>query len=131
MKVKKIKSVKIIDENTHKYSINVENNHNYFSTGKLLSKNCLMVLDEAQNATFKQLMLFVTRMGKQSKVIVTGDISQYDIAKNNIGLESFTELMKDIKGVGYHKFTQKDIVRAKILQEVVGRYDKWKLENDK
>jgi len=92
---------------------------------------CLMVLDEAQNATFAQLMLFVTRMGKSSKVVVTGDISQYDIAKNNIGLESFTELMKDIKGVGYHKFTQKDIVRAKILQEVVGRYDKWKLENDK
>lgn len=92
---------------------------------------CLMILDEAQNATFAQLMLFVTRMGKSSKVVVTGDISQYDIAKNNIGLESFTELMKDIKGVGYHKFTQKDIVRAKILQEVVGRYDKWKLENDK
>lgn len=92
---------------------------------------CLMILDEAQNATFAQLMLFVTRMGKSSKVVVTGDISQYDIAKNNIGLESFTELMRDIKGVGYHKFTQKDIVRAKILQEVVGRYDKWKLENDK
>lgn len=92
---------------------------------------CLMVLDEAQNATFSQLMLFVTRMGKSSKVVVTGDISQYDIAKNNIGLESFTELMKDIKGVGHHKFTQKDIVRAKILQEVVSRYDKWKLETDK
>lgn len=93
--------------------------------------DALMILDEAQNATFKQLMLFVTRMGKQSKVIVTGDVSQYDIAKNSIGLEAFTELMKDIKGVGHHKFTNKDIVRAKILQDVVDRYDKWKLDHEK
>lgn len=91
----------------------------------------LMILDEAQNATFKQLMLFVTRMGNGSKVIVTGDVSQYDIAKNNIGLEAFTNLMEGIKGVGSHKFTEKDIVRAKILQEVVKRYDKWKIDNEK
>ena len=90
----------------------------------------LMILDEAQNATFKQLMLFVTRMGKGSKVIVTGDVSQYDIAKNNIGLEKFTDLMEGIKGIGNHKFTEKDIVRAKILQDVVKRYDKWKLDNE-
>jgi phosphate starvation-inducible PhoH-like protein len=93
--------------------------------------DALMILDEAQNATFKQLMLFVTRMGKDSKVIVTGDVSQYDIAKNNIGLEAFTELMTGIKGVGHHKFTNKDIVRAKILQDVVDRYDRWKLDNEK
>lgn len=91
----------------------------------------LMILDEAQNATFKQLMLFVTRMGNGSKVIVTGDISQYDIAKSNIGLEGFTDLMQGIKGVGSHQFTEKDIVRAKILQEVVKRYDKWKIDNEK
>ena len=90
----------------------------------------LMILDEAQNATFKQLMLFVTRMGKGSKVIVTGDVSQYDIAKNNIGLEKFTDLMEGIRGIGNHKFTEKDIVRAKILQDVVKRYDRWKLDNE-
>ena len=90
----------------------------------------LMILDEAQNSSFKQLMLFVTRMGKGSKVIVTGDISQYDIAKQNIGLESFINLMDGIKGIANHKFTDKDIVRAKILQQVVKRYDKWKLENE-
>lgn len=90
----------------------------------------LMILDEAQNATFKQLMLFVTRMGRGSKVIVTGDVSQYDIAKRNIGLEDFTKLMEGIKGIGSHKFTEKDIVRAKILQEVVKRYDKWKINNE-
>lgn len=92
--------------------------------------NALMILDEAQNSTFKQLMLFVTRMGKGSKVIVTGDVSQYDIAKQNIGLESFINLMDGIRGIANHKFTDKDIVRAKILQEVVKRYDKWKLDNE-
>jgi phosphate starvation-inducible PhoH-like protein len=90
----------------------------------------LMILDEAQNATFKQLMLFVTRMGRGSKVIVTGDVSQYDIAKNNIGLEKFTEIMDGVRGIGNHKFTEKDIVRAKILIDVVKRYDKWKIENE-
>jgi len=92
--------------------------------------DALMILDEAQNATFKQLMLFVTRMGKTSKVIITGDVSQYDISKKTAGLEPFTELMEGIRGIGHHKFTQKDIVRAKILIDVVKRYDKWKLDNE-
>lgn len=91
--------------------------------------NSLMILDEAQNATFKQLMLFVTRMGKGSKVIVTGDVSQYDIPKNNVGLPGFIQLMDGVKGIGHHVFTEKDIVRAKILQDVVNRYDKWKINN--
>ncbi|MDC1282429.1 PhoH family protein [bacterium] len=91
--------------------------------------NSLMILDEAQNATFKQIMLFVTRMGKGSKVIVTGDISQYDIPKNNIGLPGFIQLVQGVKGIGMHFFTTKDIVRAKILQIVVDRYDKWKMNN--
>jgi phosphate starvation-inducible PhoH-like protein len=91
--------------------------------------NSLMILDEAQNATFKQLMLFVTRMGKGSKVIVTGDVSQYDIPKNNVGLPGFIQLMNGVKGIGHHEFREKDIVRAKILQDVVSRYDKWKINN--
>lgn len=90
----------------------------------------LMILDEAQNATFKQLMLFVTRMGRQSKVIVTGDISQYDIPKNNIGLPGFIKLMDDVRGIGHHQFTDQDIVRAKILKDVVAKYDMWRVEND-
>lgn len=89
----------------------------------------LMILDEAQNADFRQLMLFVTRMGRGSKVIVTGDVSQYDIAKHNVGLPNFIKLMERIKGIGYHEFMQSDIVRAKILQDVVQRYDKWKSEH--
>lgn len=92
--------------------------------------DAFMVLDEAQNATFKQLMLFVTRMGRKSKVLVTGDVSQYDIPKNNIGLPGFIKLMEGVNGIGHHQFGEKDIVRARILQEVVAKYDKWRVDND-
>lgn len=88
--------------------------------------NALMILDEAQNATFKQLMLFVTRMGKDSKVIVTGDVSQHDIAKSRVSLPDFIELIEGVKGVGTHIFGDKDIVRAKILQDIVKKYDHWR-----
>jgi phosphate starvation-inducible PhoH-like protein len=93
--------------------------------------DALMILDEAQNADYKQLMLFVTRMGKDSKVIVAGDVSQHDIAKSKVSLPSFMEMLKGIKGIGIHIFGEKDIVRAKILQEVVNRYEKWKDDNGK
>jgi len=90
----------------------------------------IMILDEAQNCDFRQLMLFITRMGQCSKVVITGDVSQYDINKNKVALPSFIELIGDIKGVGTHIFDDKDIVRAKILQEVVKKYEKWRESND-
>ena len=90
----------------------------------------LMILDEAQNATFKQLMLFVTRMGRDSKVIVTGDVSQHDIAASRVSLPDFINLMKGIKGIGIHIFNDSDIVRAKILQDVVRKYDTWRETHD-
>ena len=88
--------------------------------------DCLMILDEAQNCTFKQLMLFITRMGKTSKVVIAGDVSQYDIPKAQAGLPGFIELIKDIKGVESFAFSEDDIVRAPILKDIVNRYDKWK-----
>ena len=93
-------------------------------------ENSLMILDEAQNADFRQLMLFLTRMGKGSKVVICGDISQYDIAKTKVALPDFMQLMSGIKGIGTHVFEDKDMVRAKILIDVVKRYEKWKSENN-
>lgn len=90
----------------------------------------IMILDEAQNCDFRQLMLFLTRMGKNSKVVITGDVSQYDIDRRKVALPEFIKLIEDIKGVGTHVFNEDDIVRAKILQEVVKRYEKWKDEHD-
>lgn len=93
--------------------------------------DALMILDEAQNATYKQLMLFITRMGRDSKVVVTGDVSQADIANSQVSLPDFIELLSGVKGINTHIFKESDIVRAKILQEVVARYDKWKIQNNK
>lgn len=91
--------------------------------------NCLMILDEAQNADFKQLMLFITRMGRESKVLICGDVSQYDIAKNKVALPEFIHLMDGIPGLSVHKFEDSDIVRNKILIQVADRYEKWKDQN--
>ncbi len=93
--------------------------------------DALMILDEAQNATYKQLMLFITRMGKSSKVVVTGDVSQADIANSQVSLPDFIKLLEGVKGIDTHIFKESDIVRAKILQEVVSRYDAWKIQNNK
>jgi phosphate starvation-inducible PhoH-like protein len=92
--------------------------------------DAFMILDEAQNAQWHALILFITRMGKNSKVLVTGDISQYDIAKDKVSFHKFIKIFSKVHGVGVHAFTSKDIVRAKILQEVVDIYDKWKDENN-
>jgi phosphate starvation-inducible protein PhoH and related proteins len=92
--------------------------------------DCLMILDEAQNATFKQLMLFITRMGKTSKTLITGDVSQYDIPKRSAGLPGFIKLMDGIKGVENFEFTEDDIVRAEILKKIVNKYDMWKADNE-
>jgi phosphate starvation-inducible PhoH-like protein len=91
--------------------------------------NCLMILDEAQNADFKQLMLFLTRMGKDSKTLICGDVSQYDINKSKVALPDFIKLMTGINGIGIHQFGDEDIVRNKILVQITERYEKWKDEN--
>jgi phosphate starvation-inducible PhoH-like protein len=93
--------------------------------------NCLMILDEAQNADFKQLMLFITRMGKDSKVLICGDVSQYDIAKSKVALPEFISLLSGISGLAIHQFKDEDIVRNKILIQITDRYEKWKTENPK
>ena len=89
-----------------------------------------MISDEAQNAQWHALILFITRMGKNSKVLLTGDISQYDIAKDKVSFHKFIDIFSKVKGIGVHKFTSKDIVRSKILQEIVDIYDQWKTENN-
>lgn len=91
--------------------------------------NCLMILDEAQNADFKQLMLFLTRMGKDSKVLICGDVSQYDINRSKVALPDFIKLLTGIRGLSVHQFGDADIVRNKILIQITERYEQWKDEN--
>ena len=91
--------------------------------------NSLMILDEAQNATMKQLMLFITRMGKGSKIIINGDVRQYDIEKNNVALPFLMEnVLKGIDEVDTFEFNEDDIMRDEILIEITKRYELLKNE---
>lgn len=91
--------------------------------------NAIMLLDEAQNCDLRQLHMFVTRMGKNSKVVVFGDVSQYDIKSDLVGLPIYAELCRGIDGVGNFEFNNADIVRNKILIEITEKYEKWKYDN--
>jgi phosphate starvation-inducible PhoH-like protein len=89
----------------------------------------LMILDESQNANFKQLMLFVTRLGKGSKALICGDVSQSDIDKDQIALPDFIKMMQGIPGLAVHKFGEDDVVRKDILIQIIKRYEQWKDDN--
>lgn len=91
----------------------------------------IMILDEAQNCDLRQLILFVTRMGETSKIIICGDVEQSDIAKSQSGLLDFMDIIKNIKGTANFTFNREDIVRSKILIEITDSYNKWKTKNNK
>lgn len=86
-------------------------------------ENCLIIGDEFQNADIRSLIMFITRMGKGSKIIICGDISQYDIDKQYIALDYLPKLIGDIPGVGTFTFTEDDIMRHSILIEITKRYE--------
>ncbi len=95
-----------------------------FMRGRTLS-DAVVILDEAQNATIAQIKMFLTRMGKNSKFIVTGDITQIDLPnKNNSGLLKATRILKNIKGISFIYFNKNDIVRHKLVSDIVGAFEK-------
>lgn len=92
--------------------------------------NCIMLLDEAQNLTIKQLMLWVTRVGKDSKAILMGDVSQYDIKKGDVKLTDFiNKILKGVKNTASFEFTKGDIVRNPVLIQIVDNYEKYREDN--
>jgi phosphate starvation-inducible PhoH-like protein len=92
--------------------------------------NALIFIDEAQNMDYKAIALAITRLGKDSKMIIAGDISQYDIKKNDVALPNFIKLIEDVDGVANFEFTRNDIMRNKMLVEITDRYEKWKYDNN-
>lgn len=94
-----------------------------YMRGRTLN-NAFILLDEAQNTTPMQIKMFLTRMGPDSKVIVTGDTSQIDLPKKQkSGLIESTKILKDITGIGFVELTGKDVVRHKIVKEIISAYD--------
>jgi phosphate starvation-inducible PhoH-like protein len=90
-----------------------------FMRGRTLD-NAFVILDEAQNATFGQLKMFLTRMGKNAKFIITGDLTQIDLPKNNSsGLNDIIEKLKDIKEISFVELNQSDIVRHNLVKKIV------------
>jgi phosphate starvation-inducible PhoH-like protein len=86
--------------------------------------NAFAILDEAQNASESQLKMFLTRMGKNSKFIVTGDITQIDLPRHkNSGLLQAQQILKGIKGIAFIYLNEKDIVRNKLVTKIVKAYE--------
>ncbi len=87
--------------------------------------NAFAILDEAQNASESQLKMFLTRMGKNAKFIITGDVTQIDLPRNkNSGLLQAQYLLKDIKGIDFIYLNEKDIVRHKLVTKIVNAYQR-------
>lgn len=85
-----------------------------------------IILDEAQNATFEQMKMFLTRLGNNSKAVVTGDLTQTDLpGGTKSGLWSAVRILDGIEGIAIHNFTERDVVRHKLVQRIILAYDKY------
>ncbi len=95
-----------------------------YMRGRTLN-NAFMILDEAQNATTMQMKMFLTRLGVNSKAIITGDITQIDLPrKNESGLLQVIGILKGIDGIGFSRLDETDVVRHKLVRDIIKAYDK-------
>jgi len=93
-----------------------------YMRGRTLS-NAFVVLDEAQNATHEQMMMFLTRLGDGSRMVVTGDITQIDLPRSkSSGLKEAARILKDIAGLRLFYFDGQDVVRHPLVQEIINAY---------
>jgi phosphate starvation-inducible PhoH-like protein len=100
-----------------------------FMRGRTLD-NCFIILDEAQNATDMQLKMFLTRMGPHAKIIITGDLTQVDLPKaQRSGLRRAVRLLKGIKGIEMVELDIQDVVRHRLVKEIIKAYEKDNLEH--
>ena len=95
-----------------------------FMRGRTLNDS-FVILDEAQNATAEQMKMFLTRLGFHSKVVVTGDITQIDLPTDRVsGLIEVKEILRDIEGIQFVYFDEKDVVRHRLVQDIIKAYDR-------
>ena len=100
-----------------------------FMRGRTLNE-AVIICDEAQNTSSLQMLMILTRMGRGSKMIITGDITQIDLASNQkSGMVEAMEILKRIKGIGSVELGQKDIVRHKLVQNIVRAYKNKKVKD--
>ena len=94
-----------------------------FMRGRTLNSS-FIILDEAQNTTPEQMKMFLTRIGFGSKVVVTGDTTQVDVAGGRSGLDSLERILGHIDGIDFVHLTAKDVVRHRIVQDIVSAYER-------
>lgn len=93
-----------------------------FMRGRTLD-NAFVILDEAQNTTESQMKMFLTRMGASAKFIITGDVSQIDLPKNQkSGLKSALEKLKGVNGISILEFDESDVIRHKLVKKIIKAY---------
>lgn len=99
-----------------------------FMRGRTLN-DAVIILDEAQNTTTQQMKMFLTRLGMNSKMVVTGDVTQIDLPRSTrSGLLSALRILRDVKGIGVIEYQKKDIVRHPLVQRIVDAYENRKEE---
>ncbi len=100
-----------------------------FMRGRTLS-DAVIVLDEAQNTTTHQIKMFLTRLGMNAKMIITGDVTQIDLPRSTAsGLVQALRVLRDVQGIGRVEFGKKDIVRHALVQRIVEAYERAGEEN--
>jgi phosphate starvation-inducible PhoH-like protein len=93
--------------------------------------HAFIILDEAQNTTDLQIKMFLTRIGANAKAIITGDLSQIDLPKNQkSGLEKATRILKNIDGIAHIELDEEDVVRHRLVKAIIRAYDKEKDQNN-
>lgn len=98
-----------------------------FMRGRTLNDS-FIIMDEAQNTTSEQMKMFLTRLGFNSKAVITGDVTQIDIPKEQkSGLVEVQSILKDIKGIEFIYFTEKDVVRHPLVQDIIKAYERYNL----
>lgn len=97
-----------------------------YMRGRTLN-NAFVILDEAQNASSMQMKMFLTRLGANSKAVITGDITQIDLPVKMVsGLVQIREVLQDISGVAFCYFDKNDVVRHKLVKDIIDAYEKYR-----
>jgi phosphate starvation-inducible PhoH-like protein len=101
-----------------------------YMRGRTLN-NSVIILDEAQNATTTQMKMFLTRMGRNSKLIITGDITQTDLPrKRDSGLIQIQNVLQNIQGIAFVYFEKADVVRHRLVAEIIDAYEKFEIKQE-
>ena len=101
-----------------------------YMRGRTLN-NAFIILDEAQNTTPEQMKMFLTRIGFGSKAVVTGDVTQIDLARHQkSGLVEVERILNTVRGIHFHHFQSEDVVRHPLVQKIVDAYDRHAIEQD-